>query len=48
MHQFQALVKANGMMVQTVVFADNVIAALKILQAQYGASNVASQPMQLK
>jgi hypothetical protein len=48
MHQYQALVKANGMMVQTVIFAENVVAAIKLLQAIYGASNVASQPMQIK
>jgi hypothetical protein len=48
MHQYQALVKANGMMVQTVVFAENVNAALKILQVQFGAGNVASVPTQIR
>ena len=48
MHQYQALVKAGGMTVQTVVFAENVNAAIKILQALYGAGNVASAPTQIR
>ena len=48
MHQYQAIVKASGMTVQTVVFAENVNAAIKILQTQFGAANVVSVPTQIR
>ena len=47
MKQFRALVRASGIVVSTVVFADNTNFATKILQAQFGANNVISIPTQI-
>ena len=47
MKQFRATVRASGMVVTTVVFADNPNFALKILQAQFGATNVIGIPIQI-
>ena len=47
MKQFKARVKASGMYVETIVFANSVIEAQKILQAQFGASNLISIPTQI-
>lgn len=47
MKQFRATVRASGMVVTTVVFAENVNFATKILQAQFGANNVISIPTQI-
>ena len=47
MKQFRATVRASGIIVATIVFADNTNFALKILQAQYGANNVISIPTQI-
>jgi len=47
MKQFRATVRASGMVVTTVVFADNSNFALKILQAQFGATNVIGIPIQI-
>ena len=47
MKQFRATVRASGIVVTTVVFADNTIFALKILQAQFGATNVIGIPTQI-
>ena len=44
MKQFKAQVRASGMYVETIVFANSTIEAQKILQAQFGASNVISIP----
>ena len=38
MKQFKAQVKASGMYVETIVFANSVIEAQKILQAQFGVA----------
>jgi len=38
MKQFRATVRASGMVVTTIVFAENVNFATKILQAQFGAA----------
>ena len=48
MNQYRATVKAGGMWVETIVFAENVNAAMKILQTQFGAGNVVSTPTQLR
>ncbi len=48
MHQYKAIVKANGIWVETVVFAQSNLHAYKILQAQFGVSNVPHQPSLLK
>ena len=48
MKQFRAMVRASGMTVNTVVFATTVLEAQKILQAQFGASNVISIPTQIR
>jgi hypothetical protein len=48
MKQFQAKVRASGVIVSTIVFADNVNFAMKILQTQFGANNVIGIPTQLR
>jgi hypothetical protein len=47
MKQFRAMVKASGMVVTTIVFAENTNFAIKILQAQFGANNVIGIPTQI-
>jgi hypothetical protein len=47
MKQFRATVKASGLVVTTIVFAENTNAAMKILQAQFGAKNVIGIPTQM-
>ena len=47
MKQFKATIRASGIIVTTIVFADNTNFALKILQAQFGANNVISIPSQI-
>jgi hypothetical protein len=47
MKQFRATVRASGMVVTTIVFATSTLEAQKILQAQFGASNVISIPSQI-
>jgi hypothetical protein len=47
MKQFRATVRASGMVVTTIVFAENVNFATKILQAQFGATNVIGIPTQI-
>ena len=47
MKQFRATVRVSGFMVNTIVFAENSNFAMKILQAQFGANNVISIPLQL-
>jgi hypothetical protein len=47
MKQFRATVKAGGIWVQTIIFADNSMMAYKLAQAQYGSSNVMGTPVPL-
>jgi hypothetical protein len=47
MKQFKAQVRASGLVVTTIVYAENTNFAIKLLQAQFGANNVISIPMQL-
>lgn len=47
MKQFRATVRASGLVVTTIVFAENTNFAIKILQAQFGANNVVSIPAQV-
>jgi hypothetical protein len=47
MKQFRATVRASGIVVTTIVFAENVNFATKILQAQFGAANVIGIPAQV-
>jgi len=47
MKQFRAIVRASGMTVTTVVFADSVLGAQKILATQFGVNNVISIPTQI-
>jgi hypothetical protein len=47
MKQFRATVRASGMVVTTIVFAENINFAIKILQAQFGAANVIGIPTQI-
>ena len=47
MKQFRATVRASGLVVTTIVFAENANFATKILQAQFGLNNVISIPTQI-
>ena len=47
MKQFRATVRASGVVVTTIVFAENTNYAMKILQAQFGANNVIGIPSQI-
>ena len=47
MKQFRAMVKASGMVVATVVFAQTTLDAQKILAAQFGGHNVIGIPTQI-
>ncbi len=47
MKQFRATVKVSGLVLNTIVFADNANFAIKILQAQYGLNNVVGTPTQI-
>jgi len=47
MKQFRATVRASGVVVSTVVHADNVNFAIKILQALFGVGNVISIPAEI-
>ena len=47
MKQFRATVKASGLVISTIVFAENTNFAIKLLQAQFGANNVISIPTQI-
>lgn len=47
MKQYRATVRASGLVVTTIVFAENTNFAMKILQAQFGAANVIGIPKQL-
>ncbi len=47
MKQFRATVRASGLIVSTIVFADNANFATKILQAQFGVNNVIGIPTQI-
>jgi hypothetical protein len=47
MKQYRAIVKASGLVVTTIVFAENTTFATKILQAQFGAANVIGIPTQI-
>jgi len=48
MKQFKATVRASGVVVSTIVFADNSSNAMRILQTQFGVKNVLSTPKQLE
>ena len=47
MKQFKATVKVSGVWINTIVFADNIAMAFKLVQGQFGAGNVLSQPQQI-
>jgi len=47
MKQFRAKVKVSGTIINTIVFADNHMFALKLVKQQYGANNVVSPPVQI-
>lgn len=47
MKQFRATVRVSGMLISTIVFADNAVLAYKLVQAQYGAANVIAIPNQV-
>lgn len=47
MKQFRATVRASGVVVTTVVHADNVNFAIKILHTLFGAANVISIPVEV-
>jgi hypothetical protein len=47
MKQFKAQVRASGLVVTTIVYAENTNFAIKLLQAQFGANNVIGIPAQV-
>ena len=47
MKQYKATVRAGGVVVVTIVFAENINSAMKILEAQFGANNVMSIPIKI-
>lgn len=47
MKQFRATVKASGLVISTIVFAENTNFAIKLLQSQFGANNVIGIPTQI-
>jgi hypothetical protein len=47
MKQFKAQVRASGLVVTTIVYAENANFAIKLLQAQFGANNVIGIPTQV-
>ena len=47
MKQFKATVKVGGLVISTIVFAENVNFAFKLVQSLYGAGNVVSPPIQI-
>ena len=47
MKQFKATVRAGGLVVITIVFAENTNSAINISQAQFGANNVISIPTKI-
>jgi hypothetical protein len=47
MKQFRATVRASGLIISTIVFAENANFAVKILQAQFGVNNAIGIPTQL-
>ncbi len=48
MKQFRATVRASGVAVATVVYAENVTSAIKILQALFGAGHVINIPAEIQ
>ena len=48
MRQFKVTVRVGGIWATTIVFADNSAMAFKLVQQQYGATNVLAPPMLLK
>ena len=47
MKQSRATVKVSGLVINTIVFAENSNFAIKLLQAQFGANNVIGIPTQI-
>ena len=48
MKQFRATVRASGVVVTTVVYAENTVSAIKILHAVFGSGNVISIPTEIQ
>ena len=47
MKQFRATVRVGGLIVNTIVFAENSNFAMRIVQAQFGTNNVLGIPTQI-
>jgi hypothetical protein len=47
MKQFKATIKVSGLVMNTIVFAENSMLAFKLVQSLYGANNVVSPPIQI-
>lgn len=47
MKQFKATVKVSGMVISTIVFAENSMLAYKLVQSLYGANNVVALPAEI-
>lgn len=47
MKKFRATVRVSGLIVSTIVFAENSNFALRIVQAQFGTNNVLGIPTEI-
>ncbi len=47
MKQFRATVRLSGLVMSTIVFAENANFAIKLLQSQFGSNNVIGIPTQI-
>jgi hypothetical protein len=47
MKQFKTTIKVSGLVMSTIVFAENSNLAYKLVQSLYGARNVVSPPIQI-
>ena len=47
MKQFKVTIKVSGVVMSTIVFAENSILAYKLVQSLFGTNNVVSQPFHI-
>ncbi|QWD74185.1 hypothetical protein FD961_08980 [Polynucleobacter sp. TSB-Sco08W16] len=47
MRKYKATVKASGLWVETIVFAQNIVQAYALCKSIYGASNVPHMPTEI-
>lgn len=47
MKRYKAIVKVSGVVMSTIIFAENPIFAFKLVQQQFGANNVVTPPIEV-